>query len=246
MAIDFTVNTPTPQESYERSRPQTPSHGRQEQGGQQQMRPPVASPNPRSGDAFMGGSNSRPHTRPATPFNPSFSVPATPPDLYLVTRNSPNLSQSIWENFQPDQLFPENTTIPQFPQMEPPHTSQGVNPNLMAQFQNLPGSQLPNQAGQFQQTSDTRGNNGSPAQQNNNLLNPAVAQFQNQAANLWQGTGIEGLPDGHSPSDSWSTGSTGGQPVPATLNVEDWFQFFGINGNDMNLANLDMGLGTNA
>ena len=32
----------------------------------------------------MGGAVSRPHTRPATPFNPSFSVPATPPDLYLV------------------------------------------------------------------------------------------------------------------------------------------------------------------
>jgi hypothetical protein len=189
------------------------------------MRPPVASPNPRSGDAFMGGTTSRPHTRPATPFNPSFSVPATPPDLYLVTRNSPNLSQSIWENFQPDQLFPENTTIPQFPQMSPPQNHQGLDPNLMAQLQNMTGAQL-NQSGQYQQpnnpTSNTRGNNGSPPQQTNNLLNPNVAQFQGGTGNLWQSTGIEGLPDGHSPSDSWSTGSTGGQPVPATLNVEDW------------------------
>ena len=32
-------------------------------------------------------------------------------------------------------------------------------------------------------------------------------------------------------SDGWSTSSIGNAPVaPTTLNVEDWFQFFGING----------------
>lgn len=52
------------------------------------------------------------HTRPPTPFNPpSFSVPATPPDLYLVTRNSPRISQALWENFLPDQLFPEGSGV---------------------------------------------------------------------------------------------------------------------------------------
>ena len=29
--------------------------------------------------------------------------------------------------------------------------------------------------------------------------------------------------DGQSPSDSWSNSSTAGQPVPSTLNVEDWY-----------------------
>lgn len=107
MSLDFNINGPVPQESYERSRPQTPAR---DVGGSSSMAAPqISSPNARqSTDMFMGGSisSSRPQTRPPTPFNPSFSVPATPPDLYLVTRNSPNLSQSIWENFQPDQLFP--------------------------------------------------------------------------------------------------------------------------------------------
>src|SRR5690606_17844561 len=97
--------------------PQTPNmkpeatmqgQGQQGQGqgqGPNAMPPPLQSPNAgrQNTDAFMGGTASRPHTRPTTPFNPSFSVPGTPPDLYLVTRNSPNLSQAIWENFQPDQ-----------------------------------------------------------------------------------------------------------------------------------------------
>ncbi|KAI0132756.1 fungal-specific transcription factor domain-containing protein [Xylariales sp. AK1849] len=246
MSIDFNVNTPTQQESYERSRPQTPAHTRSEQG-QPHMGPRITSPNARSGDTFMGGTNSRPHTRPATPFNPSYSVPATPPDLYLVTRNSPNLSQSIWENFQPDQLFPENTTIPQFPQMSPPQGAQHLDPNLMAQFQSMP-PQMPNQGGQYQQrggpTSTNKGS-GSPLQQSN-LLQPNMGQYQSQPGNLWQGGAVDGQPDGPSPSDSWSNGSAAGQPVPSALNVEDWFQFFGINGNDVNLANLDLGLGTSA
>lgn len=257
MAIDFSVNTPTPQESYERSRPQTPAHTRSEHSHPQMGPPGVTSPHARAGDTFMGGSNSRPHTRPATPFNPSFSVPATPPDLYLVTRNSPNLSQAIWENFQPDQLFPENTIVPQFPQMSPSQGNQGLDPNLMAQFQNMPpgNAQMQNPAAQhFQQqrappgsNQNNRGQSGSPHQQhNNNLLNPNMVHFGAPGSNLWQGQGVDGMPDGLSPSDSWSTGSAAGQPVPATLNVEDWFQFFGINGNDVNLANLDMGLGTNA
>lgn len=240
MAIDFSVSTPTQPESYERSRPQTPAQPTRHEG---HMGPPLASPNARSADTFMGGTSSRPHTRPATPFNPSFSVPATPPDLYLVTRNSPNLSQSIWENFQPDQLFPENTAIPQFPQMSPPQGNQGLDPNLMVQLQGMPqmggqGTQyqqqqqppppppLPPQQGQqhHQQgqqqgqrttTAPSKGLSGSPSQ-SSNMLQPNLG-FQ---GNMWQDQ--HGVPDGHSPSDSWSTGSAAGQAVPATLNVEDW------------------------
>ncbi|KAJ8123146.1 hypothetical protein ONZ43_g832 [Nemania bipapillata] len=197
MAIDFSVTTPTHQESYERSRPQTPRN--ELQPNPATMGPPLTSPNTKSGDAFMGGTNSRPHTRPATPFNPSFSVPSTPPDLYLVTRNSPNLSQ--WENFQPDQLFPESSIIP-LPQMSPPQNQQTMDPNVMSQMQGLGG-------------------------------------FQAQSSTLWPGGDVNAMQEGHSPSDSWSTGSGQGQPVPATLNVEDWFQFFGINGNEVNLAGLD-------
>ncbi|GAP90261.1 putative cutinase transcription factor 1 alpha [Rosellinia necatrix] len=202
MAIDFSVTTPTHQESYERSRPQTPRN--EPTPGLPAMGPPFTSPNAKPGDAFMGGTNSRPQTRPATPFNPSFSVPGTPPDLYLVTRNSPNISQSLWENFQPNQLFPESSIVP-MPQMSPPQNQQTLDPNIMSPIQRFGG-------------------------------------FQGQSSTLWPGGDLNAMQEGHSPSDSWSTGSAQGQPVPATLNVEDWFQFFGINGNDVNLSGIDLSL----
>ncbi|KAI2607398.1 fungal-specific transcription factor domain-containing protein [Hypoxylon fragiforme] len=240
MALDFSINTPVHQESYERSRPQTP---RNEQAqGQPQMGPPLHSPNARSGDAFMGGTNSRPHTRPATPFNPSFSVPATPPDLYLVTRNSPNLSQSIWENFQPDQLFPESSHLP-MPQMSPSQNHQTLDPNLVSSMQAGMSPQQNGPTNQFLPRMPNKAANASP-QQANTFLQPGLGNYQPQTNtatnNLWPNDVNAGMPDGQSPSDSWSTGSAQGQPVPATLNVEDWFQFFGINGNDINLSGLDM------
>lgn len=66
--------------------------------------------------------------------------------------------------------------------------------------------------GQFQQPQ--RG-----AQGNGQFMPNFAAQ-----PNMWQG-GFDGQgqgqgPEGQSP-DSWSTGSAG-QPVPTTLNVEDW------------------------
>ncbi|MBE3041897.1 fungal specific transcription factor domain-containing protein, partial [Candidatus Bathyarchaeota archaeon] len=130
MTMGYHVTTPAPQESFERSRPQTPVA----KVDPSPMPPPAALPDaPRQhNDAFMGGT-SRSHTRPTTPFNPSFSMPGTPPDLYLVTRNSPNLSQAMWENFQPDQLFPESSVVP-FPQLSPEPGQQNVDPNLVSQM----------------------------------------------------------------------------------------------------------------
>ncbi|KAL7933827.1 fungal-specific transcription factor domain-containing protein [Trichoderma chlorosporum] len=224
MAIDFTSNTPTPQESYERSRPQTPSAKNDNNVGQ---RSSAASPTVRQSgtDTFMGGTNSRPQTRPATPFNPSFSVPATPPDLYLVTRNSPNISQSLWENFQPDQLFPESSSMPAFTSLSPPQTHQTLDQNAMNQ---IPGGGIAAsmQANQYRGSGQGAG------------VVP-MSGFQGQS-NLWQSGFDGGLQDGQSP-DSWGTSSAQGQPAPTTLNVEDWFQFFGING-DMSSINLDIPL----
>ncbi|RDW92067.1 hypothetical protein BP5796_01461 [Coleophoma crateriformis] len=222
MALDFGINqTPAPQESYERSRPQTPSitpSGDLAQNVASMPAPPIQSPNARqNSDTFMGGSSSRPHTRPPTPFNPSFSVPATPPDLYLVTRNSPNLSQSLWENFQPDQLFPEGSTSMSVPQFSPPQNSnhQNLDSNLMPQV-NL-AQQIPNQGPPNPLPQRMRGGmSGSPVQ-GNNMLQPGMPGFQ---ANMWPNGFDNGLPDGNSPSDTWS--NTSGQAVPATLNVEDW------------------------
>ncbi|KAK5657694.1 hypothetical protein OQA88_2766 [Cercophora sp. LCS_1] len=229
MAIDFSVNTPQPQESYERSRPQTPSLAKND-GAANPMPPPnMTSPNARAngGDTFMGGTASRPQTRPATPFNPSFSVPATPPDLYLVTRNSPNLSQAIWENFQPDQLFPENSALPVY--VSPSQAHQSLDPAMMAQMQshNLQGDASGGRFGQA--LPPKQGTAGSPLQNHSGLLQTGIG-FQGQGqpgaggANIW-GTGPFDTPmvDGQSPSDSWSSSSAQGQPVPSTLNVDEWY-----------------------
>ncbi|KAJ3573061.1 hypothetical protein NPX13_g4836 [Xylaria arbuscula] len=239
MAIDFSVTTPTPmhQESYERSRPQTPRN--EHMPNQAAMGPPLTSPNTKLSDTFMGGTNSRPHTRPATPFNPSFSVPGTPPDLYLVTRNSPNLSQSVWENFNTDQLFPENSNIA-LPQMSPPQNQnqqQTLDPNVMSQMQGMSSPAL-GQPNHFQGLGMQKSTGGSPLQANT-FLQPGIGGFSGATTTLWPGGDVNALQEGHSPSDSWSTGSTHGQPAPTTLNVEDWFNFFGINGNEMNFSGLD-------
>ncbi|KAK3380126.1 fungal-specific transcription factor domain-containing protein [Lasiosphaeria ovina] len=227
MAIDFSVNTPQPQESYERSRPQTPSLVSKTDPIPTVMPPPATSPGSRNNtDTFMGGTASRPQTRPATPFNPSFSVPATPPDLYLVTRNSPNLSQSIWENFQPDQLFPESSNVPLYQQFSPPQVShQGLDPSMVAQMQSqsLQGQPADSTASHFSQgPPPKRGGAGSPLQNHNPMLQAGLGGFQGPSGNnLWQTNFDASLMDGQSPSDSWSTGSQG-QPAPSTLNVEDW------------------------
>lgn len=231
MAIDFSVSTPQPQESYERSRPQSPNNATKTEPASSSMPPPAhASPLARNnGDTFMGGTASRPHTRPATPFNPSFSVPATPPDLYLVTRNSPNLSQAVWENFQPDQLFPESAHVPLFQQLSPQQTHQGLDAHMMAQMhqqnQNMQGQQMDGGPNAFGQPIPKRGMGGSPLQQSAMLQPGMPGGFQGHPGqpgnNMWHGFEVP-MVDGQSPSDSWSTSSAQGQSVPSTLNVEDW------------------------
>ncbi|PQE31280.1 cutinase transcription factor 1 alpha protein [Rutstroemia sp. NJR-2017a WRK4] len=240
MALDFSVTSgPAPQESYERSRPQTPSQTPSRDLGYSASMPapPITSPNQNQNptqrqnqDTFMGGSSSRPQTRPATPFNPSYSVPATPPDLYLVTRNSPNLSQSIWENFQPDQLFPEGSANMNHNQFSPPNNHPNLDPTLMSQM-GAPQQPTPNQnqSSQLPQRMQRGqpGMSGSPIQGGGML--PSGLSNYGMGQGVWQGFEQPMHDQGHSPSDTWSNGSA--QAVPTTLNVEDWFQFFGINGD---------------
>lgn len=236
MTMGYHVSTtPTPQESLERSGPQSPNLKAEPNA----MPPPTstaAEAPQQNTDTFMGGT-SRPQTRPTTPFNPSFSMPGTPPDLYLVTRNSPNLSQAMWENFQPDQLFPESSLDP-FPQLSP--GQQNVDPNLVTQMPpgtamptGVPGSmgegnehfqQQQQQQQQEQQQQDAGKDifDSSPARQKNNLFHPVMAGYGVQMGNLWQTNFDTAMQEGQSPSDSWSTGSGAGQPIPTALNVEDW------------------------
>jgi hypothetical protein len=227
---------PAPQVSYERSRPQTPAvTPSRDLTAMSQMTPITAShnaghnqPNVTSPqmrhpqDTFMGNAPSHGNTRPPTPFNPSWSIPSTPPDLYLVTRNSPPISQSLWENFQPDQLFPDGTSMNLYGnQFSPAHTPHAaIDPAMMAQMQSmtdqhgLPGqtTQLPQRLARPPQAQPGPG--GSPIDLQNmqgmampgNMGWPAAQPFEQRG----------------SPEDSWSNSSFGGPPVPTTLNVEDW------------------------
>ena len=195
--------TPGPQVSFERARPQTPA------ATQQPNPPPAPSPSLRQNDTFMGTTASRTQTREPTPF--AAQMLSTPPDLYLVTRNSPTISQSFWENFQPDQLFPESSYMT-FP------TTGNLDPALQAP---VAGAEM---------------------------AAPMVPV--GSGANALGTTGLAGgltvVDDATwaaqpSPDDSWSNSSRGGPSVPTTLNVEDWYQFFGVNGGEMNQA-ADIGM----
>lgn len=204
LELGFANGPPAPQVSYERSRPQTPAVTPSRELGQQNSAPmasmaapPTSDSARQSNDAFMGGGTSRNNTRPPTPFNPSYSIPATPPDLWLVTRQSPPISQQLWENFQPGYLFPENTnmSLPQFsaeqnldPQLQTPQ----MQPSAMLQPP-MQGQQIP-----------PRGM-------------PGMHNMQQQAQPGWQGS-FPG--DGQSPEDHWSSSS--GPVAPTTLNMDDW------------------------
>ena len=206
MDLGFTNGPPSAQVSYERSRPQTPAVTPSRDLGQQQsatltpMAAPPAHDNMRqSNDAFMG--SSRNNTRPPTPFNPSYCVPATPPDLYLVTRESPHISQNLWENFQPDQLFPESTNVamPQY------STQQNLDPQLqMTQAQASGMLQPPLQS-----------NHQVPTRTMHDITGMSQIGSTQQPNASWQSS----YP-GDSP-ENWSNSSQG--PIaPTTLNVEDW------------------------
>ncbi|KIX02305.1 uncharacterized protein Z518_08246 [Rhinocladiella mackenziei CBS 650.93] len=206
--LGFNVGPPAPQMSYERSRPQTPAVTPSRELPQQHQphnflgSPPLQTEQYLPSSRSRGASRipSRGPTRANSPFN-GYSIPATPPDLFLVTRDSPNISQQLWENFQPDQLFPDGT-IGDVNNFTSPVMNHAVDPQLQMQAQAMTGQQIPqiDVSGQPQ------------------VWPPGMQGMM--------GAGME-MHD----SDGWSTSSIGNAPVaPTTLNVEDWFQFFGING----------------
>ena len=218
MALGLNVNNgPALQKSYERLRPQTPS-----QTGSPMSAPPISSPNPRpSPDTFIGRTNSRPQTLPPTPFTSLFSIQATPPDMYHVTRNSPNLSHSIWGSFQPDQPFPENSANMHQNQLSPSQTDTNLGFSLLPQMGVTP--QMPNQSQPSQSPHQrVRGSVGSPPVPNmllSDQTGPAGYQVQ---AGMWQGNIDQPMhiAQGQSPSGAWSNASA--QAVPMTMNVGDW------------------------
>ncbi|KAI1514578.1 hypothetical protein KJE20_13045 [Pyrenophora tritici-repentis] len=228
MDLGFPVPSgpPAAQVSYERSRPQTPavtpSRDLQPQPPMPQMTTGSPQMNRQNHDAFMGPSRSG--TRPTTPFNPSYSYPGTPPDLFLVTRDTPNISQEVWQNFQPDQLFPADTQV-NFPQMSPMQNHSLVDPAL-SQPQNMPMPQQPSQPpapGGQQQMPGQPSNAGLSGNYEHNNTQAWQQQMEMMSQNQQQ----HGAQD-----DAWSSSSGGRHNpiVPMSLNVDDWFNFFGING----------------
>ncbi|KAK4548221.1 hypothetical protein LTR36_010090 [Oleoguttula mirabilis] len=249
MELGYTNGPPAPQMSYERSRPQsravTPSQdllGQQSTAQPQQHLPQISatSPNVRqSTDAFMG--TSRANTRPTTPFNP-YSYPGTPPDLFLHTRGSPKISEDLWQNYDPGQLFPPeaNGMLGGFPLMSP---NEGmVDPALRAPAPHQPaaqqahmagGQQMPMHDGQHQP--QMAGQQHAHPQQHVSNQQQGMPSYH-QDPQTW--AQMHPLPEQQHhqrriPDDQWSNTSSTGPIVPTTLNVGDWFEFFGIPNGDV-------------
>ena len=191
-----TTGQPSHNMSYERSRPQTPAATPAALPTGEMLMPGVTAANP------FAGPQSRGATRPPTPFNiPAGNIPTTPPDLYLVTRSSPPIPASLWETFQPDQLFPDDSGLSYLsPQ------AQMMDPTAAAGMQHQQGYGI------------AMGDAG--------MMSP---QMQQQQAKQWLGAAFDPSLNGgdvhmqgSSPGDdTWSNSSKGGI-VPTTLNVEDW------------------------
>ncbi|KAF3904301.1 hypothetical protein ABW21_db0205784 [Orbilia brochopaga] len=238
---------PSPQMSYERSRPQTPTssspskqHGTRQTTtvhGHRSAQPLAA--HPVSASAAPEG----PHPN---LINPEFSlqqpapgIPTTPPEFFLVTRSSPPISQSMWENFQPNQLFPEelgNHYSEVSPSNQDTASQVTKNPLLDISQQQYAGplQTPPFKSRDLTQLESSPSMDIDSSQPNNGDI------MQNSA---WP-TKFDVDTSMDSPEDSWSNSSSGlAHSAPATLNVEDWYQFFGLSaGFDLN----NMSLGTSA
>ena len=228
MELGYTNGPPAPQMSYERSRPQSPAitpsrelPPQAQSQAQHQQIPRISASSPpvrHNTDAFMG--TSRPTTRPTTPMN-IFSIPGTPPEFILHTRNSPKISEDLWQNYQPDQLFPPEANG-MFPMQSPSQSM--VDPALRG-----PPQQPQQYHGMPQQTTPT----GLQLPMHGGMQQMGYGQDPNAWAHIQAFQG-QGQPS----DDQWSTSSTSGPVAPTTLNVGDWFEFFGIpNGGDLSSLN---------
>ena len=249
MDLPFSNGPPTPQVSYERSRPQTPAPmpSRDLAGHAHAHAPglvtvmgapalPVTSAPPRPAtDTLIGGLTSRSITRPPTPFNPSFSVPNSPPDLFLVTRNSPPISQNMWENFQPDQLFPENSgnmplasfAMPNLdPQLAPPlsssssiHTASQLAGSGIPPPPPPPQPPLAHRNLGIQGLGPLMGGSATGVQASQSMLGVPAS------TNIWPNQ-LDGMDlPGNDREDSGNNNNNSNNnnlTVPATLNVDDW------------------------
>jgi hypothetical protein len=230
--LSFSNGPPAPQVSYERSRPATPSvTPSRDLGPQAPNLGRISSPPMRNQPEHYlptglsrgpSRNQSGGNTRPTSPFN-GYSIPATPPDLFLVTRNSPPISQSLWENFQPDQLFPDGTSVPM------PFSPGGGNP-VDPQLQQMPTHSMPapqsthgGQQMHHHRDGSDPGLSGMPSQ-SLGVLSMGMGGMHPQSQQWSMDGGIIDSGFGGSQQDeTWSNSSRGNAPsVPLALNVEDW------------------------
>nr|POF00937.1 cutinase transcription factor 1 alpha [Quercus suber] len=241
MEMGYSNGPPAPQMSYERSRPQSPELPPPQQSASamnQQQLPTMTAGSPpatrHNNDAFMG--TSRTNTRPTTPFA-NFSYPGTPPDLFLHTRNSPKLSEDVWQNYQPDQLFPPEANS-LFPMQSPNLVDPALRPPSSQPFN------VPSQQGTPTQIHQQTPQSGQQMAMHQSALEGQMPSYH-QDPGSWTQMQQMGGPASASAraDDQWSTGSSTGPIVPTTLNVGDWFEFFGIPNGDVAALN---GAGSNA
>ena len=233
LGFPTTNGPPAPQVSYERSRPQTPAVTPSRELQPQQM-PQMTAESPQMSrhnhDTFMGPSRSG--TRPTTPFNPSYSYPGTPPDLFLITRDTPNISQEVWQNFQPDQLFPADTHVSFPPSSQHQQQQQQQQQHQQQQQQSLvdPALSQPQNHSMHQQTAGSMQSQQIPGGQQP-MPNSMPGQFDQNSAQGWSQQ-IEMMAQNqqqhgaqHSAQDDTWSNSSGGRHnpiVPMSLNVDDW------------------------
>jgi hypothetical protein len=226
-------NGPVPQVSYERSRPQTPAltpsrdtngNGMSNGNGHQQVSnglPQLSAGSPQisrqqlhsqppTNDPLLGATlPSRGNTRPTTPFNPTFAYPGSPPDLVLFTRNSPNIPSELWQNFEPNQLFPAETNLnyPFAQSVSPIQTHTLVDPALSSSA-GTPGG----------------GNHAvhTPGTPVGGMIGMDGNHWGGGAPGMDVGMGNAGVAMGGGAGDDTWSNSSKGAPVPTTLNVEDW------------------------
>lgn len=215
MEFGYANGPPAPQMSYERSRPQSPAVTDSREPNAQAPRISTHSPSPRQGDTLLGAS--RPASRPMTPFN-NFSYPGTPPDLFLHTRNSPKISEDLWQNYQPGQLFPPETN--EMFLLQSPNQSM-VDPALRD-----PSDQS------FTAGLSQQGTNAAAFRQQLGLGDGGMQSqmYSPQDPNAWAQLSAP-------TDDQWSNSSTTGPIVPTALNLGDWFEFLGIPNGDIGALN---------
>jgi len=236
----------TAQMSYERSRPQTPAipSSREATAAMPTLATRGNSPEVFRHDAFMGVS--RATTRPGSPSHGmGMSYPGTPPDLFLVTRDSPTLPIELWNSFQPDQLFPPDANF-SMPIFSPPQQASFIDPALSGQTSHIPQQSMmpqhnypyPASRTPYVQPQAPNQQVGLyPPQNNHHASHQQQTQHQVQTTHQPQHLGDTGMwtqlqmatasAAANEETMSQHSSMSQGPTVPTTLNLDDWCQFYG-------------------